>query len=245
MAGLRPVAAMRTPGVRGPWLTRRMRKPAPVIVPKDIGDLPYADMLAPHEGGLADGGDYDTVHFDQVTFEEENASGARFLECALSRVTVTGGRYRRTRFSNSWLKDVRMTLPDLAESGWSETTVVGGVIAGVQAFGSVWDQAVLSGCKLDSVNFRDARLTRVRFQDCLLRDVDFSGATLKQTTFTGCTLTRVDFSRTKLDRVDLRGAELGLIVGPEPLRGAIVNSAQLTVIAPLLAEAVGLTVDDG
>lgn len=222
-----------------------MRKPVPVAIPKDISELPYAAVLAPHQGGLADGGDYDTVHFDQVTFTDENASGARFLECALTRVTIAGGRFRRARFSGSWLKDVRMTLPDLAETGWDQTTVAGGVIAGVQAFGSVWNQAVLSGCKLDSVNLRDARLTRVRFQDCLLRDVDFGGATLKQTTFTGCTLTGVDFSRAKLDRVDLRGSELGLIVGPEPLRGAIVSTAQLAAIAPVLAEALGIVVDDG
>ena len=55
----------------------------------------------------------------------------------------------------------------------------------------------------------------------------------------------MDFSRPALDQVDLRGSGLGLIVGPEPLRGAIVSTGQLTAIAPVLAGSLGIVVDDG
>ena len=55
----------------------------------------------------------------------------------------------------------------------------------------------------------------------------------------------MDFSRATLDQVDLRGSELGLIVGPEPLRGAIITSGQLSAIAPMLADSLGIVVDDG
>jgi uncharacterized protein YjbI with pentapeptide repeats len=213
--------------------------------PTDIADLPYSAHLTGHEGGLADGGDYDTVHFDQVSFEDEDASSARFLECAFTRVAVQGGRFRRTRFSDVWLKDVRMALPDLAETQWTDATFLGGVVAGVQAFSARLNRVVFAGCKLDSVNFRDCGLTEVTFTDCLLRDVDFGGARLARTVFTGCRLTGVDFSKASLDRVDLRGSELGLIVGPDPLRGAIISSGQLAAIAPVLAEALGIVVDDG
>jgi uncharacterized protein YjbI with pentapeptide repeats len=212
--------------------------------PRELAELPYADALTPHEGGLVAGYDYDTVHFDRAGFDDQDAASARFLECAFTGVTFQGGRLRRSRFIEAWLKDVRITLTDLAETQWTDVAFAGGVIAGVQAFGARLDRVVFAGCKLDSVNFREAQLTGVTFVDCLLRDVDFAGAKLTKTALRGCQLSGADFSRTSLDQVDLRGSELGLIVGPEPLRGAIISSGQLAAIAPVLAEALGIVVDD-
>jgi uncharacterized protein YjbI with pentapeptide repeats len=211
--------------------------------PRELADLPYADALTPHEGGLATHAEYDTVHFDRASFDEADASGSRFLECAFTAVSIHAGRLRRARFIGSWLKDLRMTLSDIAETQWTDSTFAGGSVAGVQAFGARLERVVFAGCKLDSVNFRDAELTGVTFTDCLLRDVDFAGATLRRTVFAGCRLTGVDFSRSSLDQVDLRGSELGLIVGPNPLRGAIISSGQLGAIAPMLAESLGITVE--
>jgi hypothetical protein len=48
-----------------------------------------------------------------------------------------------------------------------------------------------------------------------------------------------------LQQVDLRGAELGITVDPGSLRGAIVSPAQLASMAPLLADAMGIIVEDG
>jgi len=213
-------------------------------VPRELADLPYAAALTPHSGGLEAHAEYDTVHFDRAGFDDPDASGARFLECAFTGTSVQGGRMRRARFTGAWLKDLRMTLTDIAETRWSDTTLIGSSVAGVQAFGARLERVVFAGCKLDSVNFRDAELTGVTFTDCLLRDVDFAGATLRRTVFAGSRLTGVDFSRASLDTVDLRGSELGLIVGPSPLRGAIITSGQLAAIAPVLADSLGIVVDD-
>ena len=116
-------------------------------------------------------------------------------------------------------------------------------MAGVEAFSSKWYRVTLQGCKLDSVNFRDAQLTEVVFDNCILRDVDFTGAALTRAAFGGSRLSGVTFSHTTLDQADLRGAQLGLATDAESLRGAIVTSAQLAEMAALLAEAVGITVD--
>jgi uncharacterized protein YjbI with pentapeptide repeats len=217
---------------------------APRSWPKELTDLPFAHVLAPAAEPLDPEGSYDTVHFDQAAWDEPDLRSAHFLECALTRITVQGGKFRRARFTDTWLKDVRMTLCDLAETGWTDVTFAGGVVAGAVAFSSRLSRVTFAGCKLDSVNFRDAKLTDVRFADCLLRDVDFAGATLRRVSFGGSTLTRVDFSRVKLEKADLRDAELGLIITPDSLRGAIVTTGQLATIAPALAEALGIIVDD-
>ena len=96
-----------------------------------------------------------------------------------------------------------------------------------------------------SVNFRDAGLAEVVFDNCLLREVDFTGAALTRTSFTGCRLAGTTFTRTTQDQVDLRGAELGITTDATSLRGAIVTSAQLMAMAPVLAESIGIVVDDG
>ena len=211
--------------------------------PRELADLPYAAALTP--GGLDGRAEYDTVHFDRAALDDADASGARFLECAFTGMSVQGGRFRRSRFIDAWLEGARMVLSDFAETQWTDVTFVNGTIAGVQAFGSRLDRVIFAGCKLDSVNFRDAELTAVMFSDCLLRAVDFGGAVLTRTAFTASGLADVDFSRARLDQVDLRGSELGLIVGPDPLRGAIISTGQLTAIAPVLAGSLGIVVDDG
>lgn len=211
---------------------------------RELEELPFAGALVAHAGGLAVGEAYDGVHFDQLSFDVPDAGGSRFLECAFTRVSVQDGKLRRAHLTEVWLQDVRLVATSLAESSWTEVSCSGGVLAGVEAFGSQLRRVTLRGCKLDSVNFREAALTDVRFENCVLRDVDFGGAKLTRTSFPGSQLTRTDFSRARLDKADLRGAELGIIIDPGSLRGAVVTSAQLAELAPLLAASIGITVED-
>jgi hypothetical protein len=48
-----------------------------------------------------------------------------------------------------------------------------------------------------------------------------------------------------LDKVDLRGAELGITTDTVSLRGATVTTGQLIDMARLLADSMGIIVDDG
>jgi uncharacterized protein YjbI with pentapeptide repeats len=211
---------------------------------QELADLPFAAALTPHEGGLAAGESHDTVHFDKLQFDSPNASGSRFLECAFTQVSFDGGQLRRSHFSDVWLRDFRIVATSLAETGWVDATLLAGVAAGVEAFGARLRRMVLRGCKLDSVNFREAVLTDVVFDNCVLREVDFGGASLTRTSFPGSTLSGTSFRQVTLDEVDLRGAELGITVDPGSLRGAIVSTAQLASMAPLLADAMGIRVED-
>jgi uncharacterized protein YjbI with pentapeptide repeats len=213
------------------------------MAPQELGDLRYADALTPHSGGLAAAEAYDTVQFSGLAFDQPSAAGATFLECAFTQVSVQGGKLRRGRFSDVWLRDVQLTGVDLAETSWLDATIIGTVVAGVSAFGARLRRVSFHGCKLDSVNFRGAILTEVSFDECLLRHVDFAGAKLTRTVFTKSRLDTCDFTGVTLDQVDLRGAELGIIIGPDSLRGAIITTAQLMDIAPLIAENLGIAVD--
>jgi uncharacterized protein YjbI with pentapeptide repeats len=213
------------------------------MAPPELADLPFAAALTSHSGGLAADGEYDTVQFSDLTFDQPSAGNAKFLECAFTQVSFQGGQLRRSRFSDVWFHYVRLTGVDLAETSWLDATIIRGAAAGVSASAAQLRRVAFHGCKLDSVNFRGARLTEVSFDECLLRHVDFSGAELTKTAFTRSRLNECDFTQVTLDKVDLRGTELGITISPESLRGAIITTAQLLDIAPLIAENLGIIVD--
>jgi uncharacterized protein YjbI with pentapeptide repeats len=211
----------------------------------ELADLPFAAALVQHDGDIDAELDYDTVLFERTEFRDPHGSNARFLDCAFRQVTISEGRLPRASLRGVWLRDVRMTGTFLAESSWQDATVIGSSLAGIQLFGAALRRVVFSGCKLDSVNFRAASLTDVTFDRCVLRDADFGGATLTACAFPGTELTRVDLSKVTMERTDLRGAaSLGLIIDASSLRDAIISSAQLAIVAPVLAETLGIVIDD-
>jgi uncharacterized protein YjbI with pentapeptide repeats len=210
---------------------------------RELAQLPWAASLQPFRGELRGHGEYDGEHLDRVTLDEPNGASARFIECAFTGVTMTGGELRRARLSDVWVQDSQFIATGLAETSWLDVTLAGTQIAGSEAFGSQLRRVTFRGCKIDSVNFREAELTDVAFEGCLLRSADFGSARLTRVSFADCRLDQADLSKVTLDQVDLRGAELGLIITPESLRGAIVTTAQLYALAPVIAETLGITVD--
>jgi uncharacterized protein YjbI with pentapeptide repeats len=209
----------------------------------DLTDMPYASALTRSDGEL-DGSDFDTVLFEEAEFADPRAANTRFLECAFRRVSISGGKLQRSSLRDVWARDLRLTGTSLAESHWHEVIMLGSALAGVQVFGAELRNVVFSGCKLDSVNFRQSRLTEVVFDNCLLRDVDFAGATLTRCSFPGSQLVRADLSKVTMDQTDLRTAELGLIIDAGSLRGAIISSGQLAHVAPVLAQTLGIEIND-
>ncbi|MGW4032312.1 pentapeptide repeat-containing protein [Streptomyces sp. NPDC004838] len=213
--------------------------------PRRLSQLPYVHHLVPFAGGLEREGDLDCVRLDEETFDDLDADGVRFTESALTSVVFAGGRMRRARFNEVWLHTVRWVATELVETGWMDAEIVAGSLAGLEMFSAELRRVTFHNCKLDSVNLRAATLFDVSFVDCLLRDVDFTGARLERVTFPGSTLESVRFATSRMSKVDLRTvAQLGIADGGESLKGATISSPQLMDLAPLFAQALGVTVKD-
>ncbi|GAA2640070.1 pentapeptide repeat-containing protein [Actinomadura fulvescens] len=214
------------------------------MIPQKLADVPYAEWLTSHDGTWGQGGDHDTVLFKDLDLADLNAAGSRFMDCAFTGVAMEGGRLRSARFLDVWARELRLVGTDLTETRWQDSTLIGSVLAGTRASGVQLIRVVFQGCKLDSVNFRGGTLVDVTFTDCLLRDVDFGGARLTRASFPGSRLERTILAGAALDEVDLRGADLGITIDPHTIRGAIVSPAQLLDLAPLLADALGIKVEE-
>ncbi|MFB4318872.1 pentapeptide repeat-containing protein [Actinomadura sp. 21ATH] len=226
------------------------RRPAsgprvPARVPARLGEVPFAEWLVPHDGTWGPDADHDTVHFDGFRVKGADAAGSRFLDCAFTGTAVEGGGLRRARFIGVWASELSLVATDLSGGEWRDSALLGSVLAAAPLTGARLTRVTFRGCKLDGINLRGCVLTDVAFEDCLLREADFGGATLTRVRFPGSRLASTTLAGATLDEADLRGAALGITIEPASLRGAIVSPDQLQDLAPLLAEALGITVEAG
>ncbi|MFD1824188.1 MULTISPECIES: pentapeptide repeat-containing protein [Mumia] len=191
---------------------------------------PQLDTLAVDalvEGSVDDlvaSANLDGLAFVGLTLDSANLSGAQVRESLLERVNVAVLRAPRAT-----LRDVR---------------IEGGRIGSADLYDGVWESVRVSGCKLSFVNLRGAQLRDVVFTDCVIDELDLVQATAVRVSFAGCTIARLDVQHTKSTHVDLRGAELREIVGVSSLRGVTITPLQLSLLAPLLADSLGITVED-
>jgi fluoroquinolone resistance protein len=189
------------------------------------------------------------------SFEIEDAR----VEGDLANVRAAGGRIARSRLERTALTGSRLrslALVDVVANGieasagdWTGGRLNRVVFDGCRMSGLILgqleaDDVIFRGCQLKLANFGYAKLRHVVFEDCVLDEADFGGATLRDVRFAGCQLLRADFSRAALTRVDLRGSELEPVGDVGGLRGAIIDQVQLAGLAPLLARAAGILVDD-
>ncbi len=213
---------------------------------RELEDLPFAPFLEPWDGKLLPDARYDTVHIDGAELEGPVATGARFIESAITSTTFDAGSLRLSRWSDVWMKAVRWIGTDLSGTDWMDVEITGSVFAGTTVYDAQLRRVVMHESKADSINLRGARLQDVSFVDCQLSHLDFAGATLVDVSFPGSTLHGAAFDNAHLKNVDFRQAhELQITSGYGALKGATITTSQLVTLAPALAQLLGIAVVDG
>ena len=214
---------------------------------RELEDLPFAPFLEPWDGVIARDTRYDTVHLDGAELEAR-----QWHRCEVHRIgphvpdVSPRAAFRLSRWSDVWMKAVRWIGTDLSGTDWTDVEIVGSVFAGTIAYDAQMRRVQLHDSKADSVNLRGAQLQDVSFVDCQLSHVDFAGATLIDVSFPGSSLHGAAFDNAHLKNVDFRHAhELEITSGWDALKGATITTSQLVMLAPALAEVLGIAVVDG
>jgi uncharacterized protein YjbI with pentapeptide repeats len=179
------------------------------------------------------------------TFSEVRAAGGKILRSRLSRVGLTGARLRSLTLTDVVASGLEASGADLSGAALRRVEIAGARLGGLQLVDASAEGVRFRDCRLELATWRGAKLRDVVFDGCILDEADFYGAQLQAVRFEGCRLLRADFSAARLARVDLRGSELDPVGDVGGLRGATVDSVQLATLAPLLAQAAGIKVDDG
>ncbi|MDD9349419.1 pentapeptide repeat-containing protein [Mumia sp.] len=173
---------------------------------------------------LAPSADLEGAAFHDLTADSLSLAGARLREALLDRVNV------------AVLRAPRVTLRDVR--------IEGSRIGSADLYDSEWDSVLVSGCKLSFVNLRGTRLRDVVFSDCVIDELDLVEATVLRVSFVRCTIARLDLQHASASHLDLRGAELREIVGVTALRGVTISPLQLSLLAPIIADSLGIVVED-
>ncbi|MER6527152.1 pentapeptide repeat-containing protein [Streptomyces sp. NPDC001508] len=202
--------------------------------------------LAPYDGReLRPDGDYDGVEFREADLAGQDGAGARFMDCALTGCVLDETRLRRARILDTVLSGIRGVGTDLADSMLRDVELLDARLGGTQVHGAVLERVLVRGGKIDYLNLRTARLKDVVFENCVLVEPDFGGARLERVEFVDCTLKGADLGGATLTDVDLRGAvTLEIARGVERLSGAVLSTAQLLDLAPVLAAQLGIRIQD-
>jgi uncharacterized protein YjbI with pentapeptide repeats len=195
--------------------------PADLTKNADLESVRYTDVST--SGLVLSGAKLDGVHFAGLVADETDLNGARLSEVHLDQANLPVVRAPRSQW-----RDVQVT----------------GRLGSLEAYEAQWRSVHFVGCKLSFVNLRGAELVDVAFTDCAVDELDLGGASVNRVLVSSTRVNHLNVRQAKLRDVDLRGATLEVIEGLTDLRGATVSSLQLTLLAPLLADELGLNVED-
>jgi uncharacterized protein YjbI with pentapeptide repeats len=169
------------------------------------------------------------VSFDECTFTKTILSSvqlpkATFRDCRIDKGDATAANFSDGGMQRVYIRDVRATGLDCSQSILKDVRFV--------------------GCKLDMANFRFAKCSNVVFEDCNLTNADFYSAELTHVRFENCILQATLFSGVTARTVDLRSSDLIDVRGWDNAGGFIIDSQQLIQVAPQLAVALNITIQD-
>jgi len=206
----------------------------PIVLPKLL-EGSRADLVP---SAQLDGMTFEGVEIDQLDLSNSVVEASRFGSLRSADASLRG----------SVLGDVVFTSVDIpivraARSRWRDVRFEGGRVGSAEFYDSDWSSVHFVGCKLTFVNLRGSDLRDVAFTDCIIDELDTSEANIVRLALPGTRLRRLDVSNATLAHVDLRNSAFDEITGVASLRGAVIDEHQLTLLAPLLARQIGLTVE--
>ena len=193
---------------------------------------------------LAAGDDYEGMRFSDVDFGEFDLTGTTFRECELASVTLNEAGMRGARFIESLVTASFAPALRAPRSTWLDTLVESPRWGSAELFDSELRAVHIRGGKIDYLNLRGSTLTDVLIEDCVITDLDLGGAKTTRVALTNCRIDTIDLTRSTNRDLDLRGSDFAALNGLDGARGVSIDEGQLSLLAPLLAEHLGLVVDE-
>ena len=208
---------------------------------------PDIDLPEPLEpiSALAADGDRDGVVLAGADQSNRDLTGLRLTASRLADCDLHGARLARALLAECELNRVEASALDLVGARLRDVMFSRCRIGELRAHDVEMVRVAVRGSRLGYVNLRDAAVTDLRFERCAIADLDVGAASLERVAFDDCSIERLHTAHAELRDVDLSGASTGVIGDVGHLRGAVITSAQLVTLAPLLAEHLGITVRDG
>ena len=165
-----------------------------------------------------------SCRFSEVFANDTDLAAARLVDCRLERLSATYLHSPRSTWRTVELVDSRIGAWELYDADVESVLVEDCRLGFVNLAGTAVRDVLIRGTRIDELDLSGIDARRVRFEDCRVGTLRLHGGNLRD--------------------VDLRGLEMRVVSGVGSLSGATISSVQLTELAPLLAEYLGLRVED-
>ena len=165
-----------------------------------------------------------SCQFSEVFANDTDLAAARLVDCRLERLSAT------------YLHSPRST--------WRTVELVDSRIGAWELYDADVESLLMENCRLGFVNLAGTALRDVLIRATRIDELDLSGIDAQRVRFEDCQVGTLRLHGGSLSDVDLRGLEMRTVSGVGSLAGATVSSGQLSELAPLLAQHLGLQVTD-
>ena len=165
-----------------------------------------------------------SCRFSEVFADDTDLTAARLVDCRLERL------------SSTYLHSPRST--------WHAVELTGSRIGAWEIYDADLESVLIEDCRLGFANLAGTTLRDVLIRSTRIDELDLSGIEAERVRFEDCRVGTLRLRGGSLSDVDLRGLEMRVVSGVGSLAGATISGEQLTELAPLLAQHLGLRVDD-
>lgn len=203
--------------------------------PRDLTDA-SAEELGSRET-------HDAERFASADLTDYDLEGSSFSECVFDGITFASTKMRGARFVESVITDSFAPELSAARTTWRTVRIERPRWGSAELFDTEWESVRLSGGKIDFLNLRGSVLRDVVIENCSIGELDLGGVQADRVSLVDCRLGTLDVTNARLTSVDLRSSSFERIDGLPGLRGAIIDDAQLSLLAPLFAAQFGVLVE--
>ena len=214
---------------------QRPRPPEPVVLALPELSEAVADDLVGHER-------HEAVRIADLDLSGADLARTTFAECVFERVGLNETDLRGAHLVESRLTQVDAPVLTAPRGSWRQVIIERSRLGAVESYESTWRSLLVSDCKLGYLNARSSRWQDVTLRGCRVDELDLSGASLTRVAFEDCRIGTLRAAGATLVDVDVRTARLEVVDGLAGLAGAWVSEQQLTELAPLLADHLGIRV---
>ena len=165
-----------------------------------------------------------SCRFSEVFADDTDLTAARLVDCRLERL------------SSTYLHSPRST--------WRTVELAGSRIGAWEFYDADVESVLIEDCRLSFANLAGTGLRDVLIRATRIDELDLSGVEAERVRFEDCRVGTLRLRGGSLSDVDLRGLEMRVVGGVGSLGGATISGEQLTELARLLAEHLGLRVED-
>ena len=164
-------------------------------------------------------------------------------EVEVKSLAVDGQNIEKVSFIDSQVSGGSWAAAEMTESLLRRTVIKGVRMSGLVAHTLVAENIEFIECKLDMANLRSGKFKNVIFIDCVLTESDFQGSSFINVRFSNCDIDRLSVNNCTFSNVDMRSSKFTDLQGASSLKGVTMSREQLIMLAPVLANEIGIIVE--